>query len=98
MADKDSKIEACAEALTVMWDNEVGHSEHTRRASEAAENLMSGGGTDLLYAPAEIVRMLTQAIEIGYTTALTDVGNGAHPNPGCSRGLNPPDSSSDLAM
>ncbi len=34
----------------------------------------------------------------GLTIEHTEAGKAAHPNPGCSRGLNPPVSSRDLAM
>lgn len=46
-----------------------------RAASEAAANLMSGHG-GFLYAPTAMARLVTQAIEIGYVTALRDMRDG----------------------
>ncbi|PNE36271.1 hypothetical protein AOB60_39875 [Streptomyces noursei] len=51
-------------------------SEHARAAGHAAANLCSGAGHRLLYAPPELQQLITQAIEIGYATALQDVRDG----------------------
>ena len=44
---------------------------------------------------ATIVLLAITAISV---RAALDAAKAAHPNPGCSRGLNPPVSSRDLAM
>ncbi|MEH0429029.1 hypothetical protein QBB34_22380 [Streptomyces stelliscabiei] len=38
--------------------------------------LCSGAGHRLLYAPTELQQLITEAIEIGYPTALQDVRDG----------------------
>ncbi|KIE23734.1 hypothetical protein LK08_28555 [Streptomyces sp. MUSC 125] len=50
--------------------------EHARAAGHAAANLCSGSGHRLLYVSAELQQLITQAIEIGYATALQDVRDG----------------------
>ncbi len=51
-------------------------SEHARAAGHAAAKLCSGAGHRLLYAPPELQQLITEAIEIGYATALQDVRDG----------------------
>ncbi|MDI3390677.1 hypothetical protein QIS99_31450 [Streptomyces sp. B-S-A8] len=50
--------------------------DHARAAGHAAANLCSGAGYRLLYIPTELQQLITQAIEIGYATALQDVRDG----------------------
>jgi hypothetical protein len=49
---------------------------HARAAGHAAANLCSGAGADLSYAPPRLQQLITEAIEVGYATALHDVRNG----------------------
>ncbi len=50
--------------------------EHAHAAGHAAANLCSGAGHRLLYLPTELQQLVTEAIEIGYVTALKDVRDG----------------------
>ncbi|MEU4449839.1 hypothetical protein AB0F44_00830 [Nocardioides sp. NPDC023903] len=50
------------------------HDEDVRAASEAAANLASGSG--YLNAPTELIEAFTQAIEVGYAAALSDIRRG----------------------
>lgn len=70
------ELEECVRAIGDLWDNEVAGSGHERTAGQASTNLMSGSG--LLYVPTEVIQMLTQAIEVGYATALKAVRDGNH--------------------
>ncbi|OKJ31446.1 hypothetical protein [Streptomyces sp. CB01580] len=51
-------------------------SEHADAAQHAAANLFSGAGHQLLYVPTELQQLITQALEVGYVTALHDVRDG----------------------
>jgi hypothetical protein len=50
--------------------------EHARAAGHAAASLCSGAGADLLYAPPSLQQLITEALEVGYATALRDVREG----------------------
>ncbi|MBT2401129.1 hypothetical protein [Streptomyces sp. ISL-100] len=50
--------------------------EHARAAGHAAANLCSGAGHRLSYASTELQQLITEAIEIGYATALQAVRDG----------------------
>lgn len=72
----EAQIESGTRAMAMLWRNHVDGSGHERPAGEAAANLMSESG--LLDAPSEVLRMLTDAIEVGYAAALTEVRDGLH--------------------
>lgn len=73
-----SPQEAIKNAAQAIWDMHVANipSEHASAAQHAAANLFSGAGHQLLYVPTELQQLITQAIEIGYATALHDVRAG----------------------
>ncbi|CNF01156.1 Uncharacterised protein [Mycobacterium tuberculosis] len=68
------ELDDCVRRISGLWGIEVDDSGHEHAAGEAAASLMSGSG--LLYVPPEILRMLRQAIEIGYAAALKSVEDG----------------------
>ena len=69
------EIENVAQVITDLHIATV-PGEHARAASHAAANLCSAAGADLLYAPTRLQQLITEAIEVGYATALRDVRNG----------------------
>lgn len=69
------EITNTAEAISIMHSITV-DAEYARAAHEAMTNLCSGAGYALLYAPEEIRKLVEQAIEVGYATALKDVADG----------------------
>ncbi|WP_399926916.1 hypothetical protein [Streptomyces kanamyceticus] len=69
------EIKKAAQAISDMHAATV-PGQHARAAGHAAANLCSGAGHGLLYAPPELQQLITQAIEIGYATALQDVRDG----------------------
>ncbi|WP_159025307.1 hypothetical protein [Streptomyces pluripotens] len=69
------EIKNAAQAISDMHVAAVS-AEHARAAGHAAANLCSGSGHRLLYVSAELQQLITQAIEIGYATALQDVRDG----------------------
>ncbi|MFC4948289.1 hypothetical protein [Pseudonocardia sp. GCM10023141] len=66
-------INGWIEAVAVLHEQTV-RSEDAQEASTAAASAWSGSG--YLDAPAEVMEMLTQAVEIGYATALDDLRSG----------------------
>lgn len=75
MAEVSSEeLDDCVQRISGLWGIEVDGSGHEHAAGEAAANLMSGTG--LLYMPPEVLRMLRQAIEIGYAAALKSAEDG----------------------
>lgn len=69
------EIETVAQVITNLHITTV-PDEHARAAGDAAANLCSGVGADLLHAPPRLQQLITEAIEVGYATALHDVRNG----------------------
>jgi hypothetical protein len=69
-------IEEWAAAVADLYNNASGtHAgADERAASEAAANLWSEYGR--LDAPTAMARLITQAIEVGYLTALHDIRHG----------------------
>ncbi|MFF9320235.1 hypothetical protein ACF1D3_12930, partial [Streptomyces sp. NPDC014728] len=70
--------EAIRNAAQAIWDMHVANvpSQHAGAAQHAAASLFSGAGHQLLYVPTELQQLITQAIEVGYATALHDVRDG----------------------
>ncbi|OPC82197.1 hypothetical protein B4N89_15755 [Embleya scabrispora] len=50
--------------------------EHAEATHEAMANLCSGAGYALLHVPDKIRKLVGQALEVGYATALRDVADG----------------------
>lgn len=69
------EIKNAAQAISDMHVATV-PSEHAHAVGHAAAKLCSDAGHRLLYAPTELQQLITEAIEIGYATALQDVRDG----------------------
>jgi len=70
------EIENVAQAISALHAETV-RDPDARRVGEAAANLCSGAGAELLYAPPEVQQLIANAIEIGYAAALQDLRDGA---------------------
>ena len=70
------EIKNVAQAVADLYTATV-QDRDARGAGDAAANLCSGAGTALLYASPELQQLISNAIEIGYVTALQDVRDGA---------------------
>ncbi|MFF0107378.1 hypothetical protein [Streptomyces hirsutus] len=69
------EIECAAQVITDLHIATV-PGDHAQAASHAAANLCSGSGSGLLVAPTQLQKLIAEAIEIGYSTALRDVREG----------------------
>ncbi len=67
-------IHSWAEAIANLHANTARNTDNARRAYEATSNMWSGHGYQ--DAPIEVQRILINAIEIGYMTALNHVRGG----------------------
>jgi hypothetical protein len=77
MTDASSEeLDGCIRTIDALWADQVDGSGHETPAREASANLMSGSG--FLDAPYEVLRMLTNAIEVGYAAALKAVEDGEY--------------------
>lgn len=75
MAVSEEEVGGWVEAIADLHASTAREPGDMRAAEEAAANLWSGYGYQ--NAPAEVLRMLVQAIEIGYMAALHDVRDGS---------------------
>ncbi|HEV7934911.1 MAG TPA: hypothetical protein VGP70_21695 [Actinomadura sp.] len=77
MTDASSdELDGCIRTIDALWADQVDGSGHEASAREAAANLMSGSG--FMDAPYDVLRMLTNAIEVGYAAALRAVEDGEY--------------------
>jgi hypothetical protein len=72
-ATPKDEISNWVQAITRLHEATV-RDDDTRAASDAAASVWSGGG--FLDASAEVLQMFTQAIEVGYATALQHLREG----------------------
>ncbi|MFZ3558473.1 hypothetical protein [Streptomyces sp. BH055] len=69
------EFEGAAQAISILHEETVS-SSFARRAENAAADLCSGAGPELLHIPTELHQLIDQALEIGYAAALKDVRAG----------------------
>lgn len=68
---RKEELDECMQTIWMLWCNHVEDSGHERKADGISSNLMSENG--LLNAPAEVLQMLAQALEVGYVVAVSQV-------------------------
>jgi hypothetical protein len=72
-----AEVDSWTESVATMYYGEFARGDHPA-AEHAAANLMSGWG--ILNAPAPVLEMIRQALELGYMTALQHVRHGDFDN------------------